>query len=233
MQLLFDCFRWLHIIAGFAAILIFWLPIVTRKGGKVHTRSGWIYVYAMVAVSVSALYMAVYRIGFDPESTEDSIAFAWFLVFIALLSSACAWYGIRVLKYKRRKGKHRAAMDLVFPLLLLISGLGISIYGFVIDFALLKYFPLLGIFLGSTQLLYWRRSPQIKMHWIIEHIIGMLSCCIATITAFTVFGAPRLLELESVSLMVWFLPTVLIVPLIIGFTSYYKRKYNPSNTSIR
>lgn len=227
MELIFNYFKWLHIVAGFLALLIFWLPIVTKKGGKVHNRIGWIYVYAMTVVSFSALYMGLYRIFLDPSRNQDSISFSWFLIFISILSGASACYGIRVLRFKRRSERHIQIADYILPILLIVSGAGISIYGFVIDFALLKYFSLLGIFLGTTHLIYWLKRPKLKMHWIMEHIAGMLSCCIATITAFTVFGAPKLLKLESVTLIVWLLPSIIIVPLLIGFSNYYKRKYNP------
>jgi hypothetical protein len=226
LEFLFHAFRWLHIAAGFLALLIFWVPIVSKKGGRIHNRSGWVYVYAMAFVSVSAFYMGVYRIVWDPARTEDTIPFAWFLIFIALLSGASAWYGIRVLTFKRRSERHRSLVDFFFPLLLLGSSISISVYGFIIDFGLLKYFPLIGFFVGITQLIYWLSAPKLKMHWMIEHLTGMLACCIATITAFTVFGAPRLLQIESVSLILWILPTLLIVPLIIGFSNYYKKKYN-------
>jgi uncharacterized membrane protein len=225
---LFDMFRWLHIAAGFLALLIFWIPMITAKGGKIHNRIGWIYVFSMSIVSLSALYMGIYRIFLDPSSDQDRISFSWFLIFISILSGACAWYGIRVIRFKRRKQPHRNVADLLFPSLLLVSGVGISIYGFSIGFALLSYFPILGVFLGSSHLFYWLKTPTLKMHWIMEHIAGMLSCCIATLTAFTVFGAPRLLNIKSVSMVIWFVPTIVIVPLLIGFSNYYKKKYNPS-----
>lgn len=231
MELIFQIFRLLHIIAGFAALFTFWIPIITKKGRKLHKRSGWVYVYAMIIVSISAFYMGVYRIFFDPQKTQETSAFALFLLFIAILSSATAWYGIRVLRFKRRQQRHTNVQDILFPIVLLLSGLSISIYGFIIDFALLKYFSLLGIFLGIIHLMYWLSRPKANMHWLVEHIIGMLSCSISTITAFVVFGAPRLLNVESVSLIIWFLPTIIIVPLIIGFSTYYHRKYNPPNVA--
>lgn len=227
MELAFQLSRWLHIIAGFLALLVFWIPIVTKKGGKTHNRVGWLYVYAMTIVSISALHMGIYRIFLDPASDQDRIAFSWFLIFISILSGASAWYGIRVLRFKRRQERHRNVWDLLFPILLAVSGVGISLYGFTIEFPLLQYFPLLGIFLGTTHLLYWLKAPRLKMHWIMEHIAGMLSCCIATITAFTVFGAPKLLDIKSVSIIVWLMPSIIIVPILIGFANYYKRKYNP------
>lgn len=224
----FAFFRIVHIIAGFTALLVFWIPVVTKKGGKAHVRVGWIYVIAMGVVAVSALFMGIWRIGYDPDRTIESVAFAWFLIFIAILSSATAWYGIRVLRFKNRKSPHRHLADLFFPALLLISGIAISIYGATIGFALITWFPLIGILLGASQLAYWLRPPARHMHWWFEHLGGMMGCCIATITAFTVFGAPRLLSVSSVHPLVWFVPTFVMVPLIIGFSAHYRKKFQGS-----
>lgn len=224
---LFQLFRALHIAAGFAALLVFWIPIVVRKGGKAHVRVGWIYVWAMGVVSLSALYMGWWRIALDPAKDRESVAFAWFLIFIALLSSVSAWYGIRVLRFKQRKTSHRNWLDLLLSSALLIFGIGMSVYGFSIRFPLLSWFPFVGIILGSTQLWYWLRPPQTKMHWWFEHMGGLMGCCIATVTAFTVFGAPRLLGVSSVHPVVWFIPTIILGPAIGVFAAYYKKKFKP------
>lgn len=223
---IFDFVRILHVIGGFVALFTFWIPIVTKKGGKIHIFSGWIYVAAMSLVSISAFHMGIYRI-FDPNSTSEVFSFSLFLILISILSGSTAYYGLRVLRNKKRVDIHRNIWDLSFPLLLLISSICISIYGFIIDFPLLSWFPLLGIFLSATQLQYWLQKPKKKMHWWFEHISGMLGCSIATITAFTVFGAPRLLNIDSVSIFLWFLPTILLTPVIVGFIIYYDRKFNP------
>ncbi|MDR7316974.1 DUF2306 domain-containing protein [Brevibacillus nitrificans] len=222
----FTLFKVLHILAGFTALAVFWIPIVTKKGGKAHSRVGWVYVASMAIVAISAWFMGIWRIGFDPDGTVESVAFAWFLIFIAILSSATAWYGLRVLRFKNRKTGHRQWGDLLFPAVLLISGTCISIYGARIGFTLITWFPLIGILLGASQLLYWLRPPAKKMHWWMEHLGGMLGCCIATITAFTVFGAPRLLGVSAVHPIVWFIPTIVLVPVIAGFSAYYRRKFN-------
>lgn len=224
MQLCFDIMRWLHIVSGFLALCVFWIPIVTRKGGRTHHRVGWLYVIAMGIVSVTALFMGIYRIAWDAGPDPDAIPYSWFLLFVAVLSSATAWYGIRVLYHKKRQVVHRKWSDLLFPLILFGSGIGVSLYGWVIEFALLQFFPLLGIFLGGTQLLYWLTVPVKKSHWVVEHIVGMMSCCISTLTAFLVFGIPRLLQVEAASLWIWLLPTVVLLPLIFAFTNTYKKK---------
>jgi len=233
MQLTFDILRWGHIFFGFLALAVFWIPIVTKKGGRAHNRVGWVYVIAMGIVSATAFLMGIYRLAWDAGPDADAIPFAWFLMFISILSASTAWYGIRVLRHKRRKTRHRKPIDLLFPALLFVSGIGISAYGWIIDFPLLQYFPILGLFLGGTQLLYWLTVPANRSHWAVEHIVGMLSCCISTVTAFLVFGAPRLLGVESVNLVVWFLPTIVLVPLIIGFTAAYKKKFDGSPTKGR
>lgn len=225
MEYIFGFARWTHIIGGFVALFVFWLPIVTRKGRKMHRRSGWVFVISMAAVSVTALYMGICRIVWDAGTDPDAIPFSWFLIFISILSGATAWYGVRVLRFKGRRTSHRYIVDLLFPVVLLTSSIGIMIYGWAIGFPLLQYFPIVGLFLGGTQLKYWISIPKISSHWVVEHIVGMLSCSIATITAFTVFGVPRMLQIDSVNLFMWFLPTIILVPLIIILTIYYGRKF--------
>lgn len=224
--MIFDLFRWLHIAGGFVALFVFWIPIVTKKGGKVHHVVGWIYVWSMAIVAISAFYMGAYRIFFDEIADADRIAFSWFLIFISILSSASAWYGIRVLKFKKRQEGHKRIVDLGYSALLFLSGIGMSIYGITLGSPLLTYFPIVGISLGAMQLAYWLRPAQKKMHWLFEHFSGMLACCISTVTAFMVFGAPRLLNIESVSVWLWFAPTILLTPVIIGFSIYYGKKYS-------
>lgn len=226
--LAFSVFRILHICSGFLALLIFWIPLVTKKGRKVHRTVGWIYVWAMAIVSLSAFYMGAYRVLFDETAAHELISFSWFLIFISILSGATAWYGIRVLHFKQRKERHRHIFDLFVSSLLVGSGVGISLYGFSINSPLIAYFPLLGIFIGVLQLLYWLRKPSQRMHWYYEHFGGMIPCCIATVTAFTVFGAPRLLNIETTSIFLWFLPTILLVPVLIGFQIYYNNKFSKS-----
>src|SRR5690625_857342 len=223
MDVLFIILRVLHIIGGFVALFVFWIPLVTKKGGKIHKQIGWIFVWAMGIVSISALYMGVYRVLFDVHADAERISFSLFLIFIAVLSGATAWYGLRVLRFKLRKAIHWHFIDLFVSLLLFLSGLAIGLYGFVIKSPLISYFPLLGLFLGVIQLIYWLRKPMERMHWLYEHLSGMIACSISTVTAFTVFGAPRLMGIQTNHLFLWLMPTMILVPFIIGYQLYYKK----------
>ena len=225
MPFIFQMALWIHVVAGFTAIVVLWVPILTRKGNKLHRKSGWVFVISMASISVTAIYMGIYRLLWTPDIEAAARSFSWFLIFIAILSGASVWYGLRVLKFKRRNHPHRQLLDLLFPLALLVSSIAVMIYGWVIGFPLLQYFPIVGLFLGGTQLVYWVTVPKYRSHWVVEHISGMLASSIAAITAFVVFGAPRLLQVESVSLFIWFLPTIVFTPMIIVFTNYYGRKF--------
>jgi uncharacterized membrane protein len=127
--------------------------VVTKKGGTLHVRSGWVYVIGMVIVAITAVYMAIYRI-IDPTTSPVLVSFSLFLLYISILSSSTAYYGIRVLRFKTRKERHTHVGDLGFLMLLLISSIGMSIYGYIKDFPLLTRFPLLGVFLSTVQLRY-------------------------------------------------------------------------------
>ncbi|WP_342748243.1 hypothetical protein [Desmospora activa] len=69
----FQLFLVLHIVAGFVALAVFAIPILSRKGGRVHVVTGWIYTWAMSVVAVSAWVMGIYRIGWDPDKTAESV----------------------------------------------------------------------------------------------------------------------------------------------------------------
>jgi uncharacterized membrane protein len=226
MEEMFAVFRVVHIAAGFVALILFWLPLLTKKGGKAHNRTGWIYVWSMALVAVSAFYMGVYRVAFDEAATIERTSFSWFLIFISVLSGVSALYGMRVLNHKKRKRAHRHPLDIMAAIILGLAGAGISIYGISLGSPLLTYFPLLGPLLAGIQLKYWLKVPEKKMHWVYEHFGGMISCGISTVTAFTVFGAPKLMNIESTSLVLWLLPTIVLFPIMAGFVVQYDRKYN-------
>lgn len=219
---LFDIFKISHVGFGFAALVLFWIPIVVKKGGKLHNRIGWVYVVAMSGVAFTAVYMALWRLLLDENKTDTTIAFAWFLMFIAILSAVTAFFGIRTLRARRAK-RSASTLEWFASGLLFLSSICISIYGIFKSDLLLGLFPLLtGAQIGYVQLNYWRKQKANYIESINAHFTGMLACSISTLTAFTVFGAPRLLGIENQNFLVWLAPSFVIAPIII----YFSRKYD-------
>ena len=54
---------YVHIVAGAFALLLFWVPAIARKGGRLHVSAGRFYVWAMYTVAVSAFVAAAMALG--------------------------------------------------------------------------------------------------------------------------------------------------------------------------
>ncbi|MBM3818603.1 MAG: hypothetical protein FJW14_06245 [Acidimicrobiia bacterium] len=77
-----------HVAAGSVALLSMFVPMVTRKGGRLHRRAGWTFVGSMAIVSATAFAL--------------SIALrSLLLLVVTLVTANGVWSAVRVL---RRKG---------------------------------------------------------------------------------------------------------------------------------
>jgi UDP-N-acetylmuramyl pentapeptide phosphotransferase/UDP-N-acetylglucosamine-1-phosphate transferase len=75
--------RWLHIITGLFGLISGAVALYAVKGGKLHRRSGMIFVYTMLIMSASGAAMA----AFKPERISVVAGFlAFYLVMTALLT---------------------------------------------------------------------------------------------------------------------------------------------------
>ncbi|WP_164219277.1 DUF2306 domain-containing protein [Virgibacillus sp. YIM 98842] len=214
-----------HVAAGFIALIFLWLPLLFKKGGRYHRLTGWVFTGSMFMISGTSIHLALYRIWFEGKLTTEEFSFYLFLMFIAVLSFTTAMYGLRVLRFKKHAGKHREWIDWFLPVLLFTSAVLMSIYGWMLGDQLLTWFPLLGVFLALSHMTYWWRRPDFKLRWRVEHLTGMLSCGISTVTAFVVFGAPRIFALNQASVWLWFAPAIVLVPLIIYLSVKERYKY--------
>jgi len=143
-----------------------------------------------------------------------------------LLAINTSWNGLRALRFKHRTTAHYHPIDLGIPLLLLLSGIGIMVYGLQLDVALLMGFAPVGIVIGSLDLAYWLRPPQERMHWRFQHMAGMIATCIATVTAFLTVNA-NLMGIQSpyLILAVFLAPTVIGVPGILVWQKRYRKQF--------
>jgi len=216
---------YLHIAGGSAALLSMFIPMVTRKGGPTHRRSGWVFVAGMTIVSITALALSVARYLFDPR--PEAKAFALFLFYIAILTGAGVSSGIRALRTKDRTVARSYAWDIGLAALLTLTALAMAAYGIRSGKALFVGFSAIGLVNGAQGLKYWLRPPAHRMHWWFEHMSSMLGSCIAATTAFLVVNAPQA-GLSRLSLIAWFAPAVIGAPAIAIWTAYYKRRFASS-----
>jgi uncharacterized membrane protein len=218
----------LHIAAGTTALVSMWIPMFAKKGAQLHRRAGTVFVGAMATVSITALMLAGARFLFDPRPEGQRAGL--FLVFVSILTAASVSSGVRVLRAKNRVGPHLHWWDVGLAALLTASSVAIAVYGMVIGATLFTAFSVVGLVTGGGQLAYWLRRPRSPMHWWFEHMSSMLGACIAATTAFLVVNAQRW-GLDTFSILVWLAPSIVGVPAIAFWTSYYRRKFRARPTA--
>ncbi|HTM04674.1 MAG TPA: TIGR03435 family protein [Vicinamibacterales bacterium] len=175
----------------------------------------------MVVVSVTAMLMSGVRFVTDP--TPGGRQFSMLLFYIAILTGAGMWAGLRVLGAKQRTSRG-PAIDIAWAAVLTSSGALTAIYGFAVGHPLFVAFSTIGLLNGGGQLSYWLRRPTVSMHWWFAHMGNMLGACIAATTAFAIAGGRRV-GLPGDSLITWLGPTAIGLPAIAIWIAYYHRDF--------
>lgn len=219
MSFFFHVVLGVHIAAGILALLVFWLPLVTKKGGKLHRRVGWVYVGAAATVAVSGMLTCAHLVL---DGGPGRARAGMFLAYVGLLAGASAQLGVRALRRKKAPAA-RSAIDLMPPALLIGCGLALALLGVAHGKVLYVLFSLLGIAQGVTHLRYWLTPPAHDRAWFLAHMTAMGTSCITTVTAFVVVNAQRF-GMHTFDLPIWLTPIVLgVVGLSLWRRSYAKR----------
>ncbi|MEP7053194.1 MAG: hypothetical protein ABJB12_22710, partial [Pseudomonadota bacterium] len=221
MALIFRIVLGIHIIAGAAALLVFWIPLVTKKGGRAHRRAGWAYVSAAAIVALTGIASAVRFIVFDPRPR------AWragvFLVYVGLFAAESALLGARVLRPWTRASSVQSAVALVPSLLLIAGGVALGAFGVWQSRLLFVLFAALGVGQGALHARSWLTQRKSREDRLLAHLSAMGTSCITTLTAFVVVNAPRL-GLRRFDPRLWFVPIVVLgLGLTIARRHYAKR----------
>ena len=227
----------LHVAAAFVGLVAFWIPIFSRKGGRVHVRVGWVFASMLLIVSFTALVLASWTLA-DPLGTRplpaglDAASYASsrritgvLLAYLAVLTFAFGWHGIQNVRRRSDLTMMRTPFDIGLNVLLTLCGAAALVVGLRAGTLILVGMSALGLFFGPSHLRQIFRPPAERMGWFFRHFGAMLGGGIAFHTAFLVFGAGRIIPGYSPSLWMWFMPAI-VGGAGIGFTTaYYRRKF--------
>lgn len=204
LSIIYKAMLYLHIAAGTTALLAGLVPFFTPKGNKLHKRTGKVFYWAMMLISFTAVFIAVYK---DIK----------FLLAIAVFSFYMNYTGYRVLKYKKGKFKW-------FDWIPLVLSVAAVIYMFYTLNIILVVFGALLTFLIIQDIRRQFKSEEDKKllakEKIIDHLGRMSGTYIATFTAFLVVN----LNFIEPGWIVWLLPTFIGVPIIIYHTNQWRKK---------
>lgn len=212
MGVLFNTFLILHIVAGTIGLLTGTFNIIGKKGGKVHTMVGKLFLYSMLTVSASAFVLSVLHPNY-------------FLFIVAVFTLYMVSSGTRYLYLKQlSKGQKPATIDWLLTYFMLVFGILFMLFGtyhlihknsFGLVFIV---FGGIGLRMVQSDFKNFRGKSKIANVWLITHIGRMTGTYIAAFTAFLVVNNKVI-----PSYIAWLLPTVFFLPLIFIWIRKYRK----------
>ena len=199
----------LHVLTGTVALVLGFVALLSIKGGKVHNKSGRLFLTLISVVILTGL-IGVFIFGRNV-----------FLLVITILSGYVSFSGYRILKFKTNTPLLIDIMIAIISVLVLvyflyyIESIGmiwspIVIYStvgaltFVISYDFMRY------------LIPTKKYKKYKI-WLYEHIYKMTSAFAALLSAFS--GT----VLEEYQPHSQYLPSLLGLLIVIGFMVYVKK----------
>ncbi|MBL4580441.1 MAG: DUF308 domain-containing protein [Gammaproteobacteria bacterium] len=237
---------YLHIAVGSCALILFWIPTLTRKGNLDHKRFGRYFAYAMYTVSLSGILMASTDLAFPIAmhapgvnlTAEESLAisnevrdFALFLLSLSILVLTSTRHGWLSILHKNDRQALRSPVHTGLCVSLIVVGLALFANGLRTGSTVFVIFAILQIITGINNLRYSFKKELKPKEWWLQHLSGLFGAGIGAYTAFFVFGGRRIMEslfgglYTDYSIVLWIAPGI-IGGLAIGFVSrHYKQKF--------
>ena len=211
-----------HIIAGSVSLILFWLPLFTKKGGINHIKIGKAYVFLMWIVIITSLILSLKNLHFG------HIESAIFLGFLAILTANPVWKGIAVLNQKKGVKDSFLKRELIFEVTLCLTGTLLIINGILLKEKgiLMIIFGVLGIS-GVGKIIARLKTKPTKINWFKEHMNNMITTGIAAYTAFFAFGGRTFFNdlFNSYWIIIpWITPTVLGIIGMRFMDKHYQKK---------
>ena len=211
----------IHVLVGSAALVLFWIPMMSKKGHLNHVSYGRHYKTAMYSVAASGAAMALLVVAWpmvikgdaimaanDPERALFNVRlFSAFLFYLSILSFTTTRHGVTVLQVKGRRREMQSPQYLLPIVLLLIGGVACVYVGIQFQRTLLTVFGILGLLISSSMLRYCLKPSVKRNEWIVEHIGAMIGSGIGAYTAFIAFGGRTLFTgLGAWQMVFWIAP---------------------------
>ena len=204
---------YIHAFFGGIGLISGTLSLVTKKGSKIHKKSGkWFVIGMLVSLGLS-LPIASMPWHYSP-----------FLFLIGLFTIYMVLVGKRVLRFKLKTAQVTKAdwaitiTMTILSLMMILSGV-LNVFGNKILFI---FFGIISLVLCFQDFRFWRNPRKSKTGWLAQHIGKITGAYIASVTAFLVGG------MKVQGLMVWILPSIIgnafIIYYIIKIRGGFKKR---------
>jgi hypothetical protein len=245
MPLLFRAFVVLHILCGSVGLVSFWLPVVSRKGGRTHRNWGNVFTGAMLATGSAAVGISLCTLV-DPLGCHPHLAgrtdprlgtfdaalirgiFGWMMLYLAVLTVNLAWYARQCVLNQRQHARNRAAFNLSLQAALLVLAVNCAWQGAALQQPLLCGMSLIGFATVATNVAFIAARAPGRHRWLQEHIKGGIGAGISVYTAFFAFGAVRLVPALALNAYLWAIPLAVGLTLIVYHQQRVRRQQTAS-----
>lgn len=233
-------FDWLvnaHIVTGTIGLIAFWVPVVGRKGGDAHIRYGRIFVWSMLATGSIAVLMSGCtllwpvethpKLAGHPQLSDPAIirtVFGWMMQYLGLLTINLAWYSWQCVLLKRDRASMRDWRNLGLQAVLFLAACNVIAQGLLIGQPLLTLMSSIGFATVATNLWFLCKPAPGPLDWLKEHVKAGVGAGISVYTAFTAFGAVRLMPDLALHPGLWAIPLVTGVSIILWHWRQIGRK---------
>lgn len=205
-----------HAGAGAVMLLSGLVAMTTRKGQRSHRASGKVYATATAVVGVTGFAIAIIK------SNQFLIATSIFVLYM-MVSAYRSLYLKKLHLHVRAAPIDKAILTgaAIGALYLLLLGIRGLFAGHSSGIVPLVFGGLCAAF-TIRDIKKYTKGPSDKMHWLYNHISGMVGSYIAGITAFLAVNAGYFTN--DFVLWVWLGPTVVGTPYIIYNIRKYRNK---------
>ena len=219
-----------HIATGAGGLLLFWVSVLSKKGGRVHRKWGLVFTYSMLVTGCIAMGMGVSTL-LDPVGTHPHLEppqwapqtiraiFGWMMLYLAILTVSLAWHGLQAVRNKRHHADNRRPFDVGLQLLVIGAALNCAARGYLAGQPLMIGISIVGVASGLTNLAFAFRAAPKRWDYMIEHMKALVGAGISVYTAFMTFGLVRLMPHHALNPITW------AIPLTVGLSIIFWHRY--------
>jgi hypothetical protein len=223
-----------HIAFGAVGLVSFWVPVLGKKGDKAHRKWGKVFWFCILVAGSVAIGLSLLTL-IDPIGTHPHLKFeasfirgifGVMMFYLAILTVNLAWYGLETIRNKRNHAANRKGLNFWLQPLLIVCAAACAIEGVLIGQYLMVGMSFVGFATAGTNLAFmYNRNPAPK-DYLKEHVKAIVGAGISVYTAFSAFGAVRIMPDLALNPGLW------SVPLItgLGIILYHHRKIRLAST---
>lgn len=219
MQVIQQGLLYLHIVTGGLGLLLFWVPVIARKGGVNHRRFGVYFRRAMLTSIISGSVLAIFWIVAPtmghPELLQNPKAipyfqrFGAFLIHLGLVMYTALMGGQWALEAKNNRDALRTPARVAPAVCLVLTSIGSGYMGIVYQQVLMMVFAPLGLLIAYGQLRFTFAKDVSPKAWLAEHLSGYIGSAVGAYTAFFAFGGRTLFsDIGAWQYAFWIVPGV-------------------------